>query len=96
MATGLEYIHAQSLIHGDIKAGNVVVNASGNAFLCDFGLARRVDEQTSHGQRWRGTVWFMSPERHMGAGKSKKDDVYAFGILIAQVRTLELPQPMYD
>lgn len=40
VAEGLIYLHSQDVVHGDLKGGNVLVDTSGDAALCDFGLAR--------------------------------------------------------
>lgn len=55
--SGLEYLHARSLIHRDLKLENVLIKEPGNpntAKLCDFGYTRCVDGSAGHP---RATAW---------------------------------------
>lgn len=47
VAEGLAYLHSQNppVIHGDLKSGNVLINALGDAGLCDFGLSKLLQER---------------------------------------------------
>ncbi|KAF8586976.1 kinase-like protein [Ramaria rubella] len=98
-SSALDYLHsgkdAPPIIHGDLKADNVLVSITGDALLCDFGLSRFVEEKsqssgsTSHG---KGTVRFMAPESSPRSSKpSKESDVYAFGSLMLQIYTGKVP-----
>lgn len=56
VARGLEYLHTRSLVHGDVKARNVVIGDDGRDRLTDFGCARAVDSLLPMG----GTPAFMA------------------------------------
>jgi serine/threonine-protein kinase len=56
----LKYLHAQGIIHGDIKPGNLMIDARRRVKLGDFGLACRV--ATADGSLLKGTTKYMAPE----------------------------------
>ena len=67
LARGLEEIHAQDVVHRDLKPGNVLVGRGGQAKIADFGiaLAARNPALTQVGLTV-GTPAYMSPEQHRG------------------------------
>jgi hypothetical protein len=89
VASGLFYLHEeweQVVIHRDIKASNVMLDAELNARLGDFGLSRLhdhgADPYTTH---VAGTIGYLAPE-HTRTGKATKfSDVYAFGAFLLEV-----------
>ena len=80
-------MHDQDVVHGDVKGLNILISNNVRAMLCDFGLAKEMNRTTSTTQDAVGTWPWMSPERLEGdgAGRSFKDDVYAFGMIIYEV-----------
>lgn len=86
---GLEAAHARGVIHRDVKPSNILVNASGDALLTDFGLARAVIERERSGEGVGeqssltrrgvvlGTPAFMPPEQHLGGVADERSDVFA-------------------
>ncbi len=83
LAEAVEYAHQRGIIHRDLKPGNVLMDASGQPRITDFGLAKRVtpgDSASSSGDVC-GTVSYMPPEQ--AEGKADKlgppTDVYALG-----------------
>ena len=100
VASGLLYLHqdfVQVVIHGDIKAGNVLLDSEMNARLSDFGLARLhirgTDSQTT---RVAGTFGYLAPEMLRTRKFTTSTDVYAFGAFLLEVccgrRPIEQPQ----
>ncbi|KIJ38918.1 hypothetical protein M422DRAFT_231000 [Sphaerobolus stellatus SS14] len=106
----LKYLHSgmdmPPMVHGDIKAENILISNSGDAMLADFGLARLIDKIatiTATTTTFAGSARFMSPELIIpdqgGPGTGTLDDaprtlqadVYAFGCLILQLFTEERP-----
>lgn len=81
VADALAYLHKVHVVHGDVKAANVLVHA-GRALLCDFGLALDLDcDPEKTGQR--GTPAYMAPECISGqAAIARPRDVWAFGVLL--------------
>ena len=63
---GMKYVHSASVIHRDLKPGNLLVNADCELKICDFGLSRgfdaRPDEYASHLTEYVATRWYRAPE----------------------------------
>ncbi|KAG1796467.1 kinase-like domain-containing protein [Suillus variegatus] len=102
IARGLQYLHSQSITHGDLSGNNVLVDKDGKASLTDFGLSALVPKRTSqalvptgHG----GTVPYMPPEYLTDDDEgnasapvfSPKSDVYSFGGIMLQVLEGKVP-----
>jgi len=61
VASGLEYLHGQSIVHGDIKPTHILVNDNREASIIDFGLSR-ILATSGFSTRASGTLRYMSPE----------------------------------
>ncbi|KAI9207427.1 kinase-like domain-containing protein, partial [Polychytrium aggregatum] len=92
VAAGMSYLHGNRVVHGDLKAVNVLLDASFNSVITDFGLSRtkhtsasaaRVKGSSSSG----GTPGYMAPEMldDEPAGSSKNTDVFAFAMTMYEV-----------
>ncbi|KAG8850460.1 hypothetical protein FRB96_009705 [Tulasnella sp. 330] len=95
VATGLAYLHRNNVIHGDLKAANVLLGDDLSPLLCDFGIAKNLEfNNTSDGQKGHGTTRWMSPGMTLGEKeRTAKTDIYAFGMTIAEVLTGHAPCP---
>ncbi|KAF5342847.1 hypothetical protein D9758_013351 [Tetrapyrgos nigripes] len=92
IASGLEYLHGENVIHGDLKPGNVLITNHFRACLCDFGQSRLASTKGFRPTRQGGgTFGYMAPEVSKNARTSKKSDVYSFGHLCH-----EILKKMYD
>ena len=83
LALALATAHAQGVVHRDIKAENVLLDAQGRALVTDFGIARLSEAQplTATGTVL-GTVQYMSPEQVIGESVDGRSDLYAMGVLL--------------
>jgi eukaryotic-like serine/threonine-protein kinase len=84
LASALAAIHAQGLVHGDVKPDNVMREQGARIVLMDFGAGG--DERLLAGRRLiSGTLRYLPPEVLDGAPVSMASDVYALGVLIYQM-----------
>ncbi|KAK2462742.1 hypothetical protein APHAL10511_005260 [Amanita phalloides] len=96
MSLGLLYLHSRNVIHGDLKGANVLIDNSGKALLCDFGLSLVKADATSRTAKqgdaaMTGSRNWMAPELLMGGSQRKSCDVYSFGITIFEIYMNETP-----
>ncbi len=82
----LIYAHEQSVIHGDIKPGNIMIRDNETIKLTDFGVAKVVSEQQLKGYatniaRRLGSITYISPEVLRGEPRNFKSDIFSLGIV---------------
>jgi tRNA A-37 threonylcarbamoyl transferase component Bud32 len=91
---GLKVLHGLGIVHRDIKPGNILLTRDGQVKLADFGLARRLEAEESRATATDaviGTVEYLSPEQALGQDADVRSDLYAFGIVLFEMLTGEVP-----
>ncbi len=88
VAEGLVHVHAQGMVHRDVKPANVLMGRGGVTKLTDFGIARLVDSAkvTSTGFMV-GTASYLAPEQVTGEPVGPPADVYALGLVLLEALT---------
>ena len=105
VALGMAAAHAQGVIHGDLKPGNILVTASGTAKIMDFGLARR--HRPARGEEtmvWdpvlaggiSGTPAYMAPEQAHAEPTTPASDVFSLGLIMYEMVTGRRARPDED
>ena len=91
IARGLADAHGRNIVHRDIKPSNIMLTGNGVVKIVDFGLAH-VSEATAtltHGTV--GTASYMSPEQSLGKTADQRSDIWALGVVMAEMLTGEPP-----
>lgn len=84
-------VHAANLLHGDIKAGNVMRTSDGRTVLMDFGVGHDLKTSGSPDARWTGTPMYLAPEAFAGGLRSQQSDLYSVGVLLYHALTNSYP-----
>lgn len=100
---GLSYIHANGVVHRDLKLQNVLIGPDGHSVLMDFGISKILDAKDGgtpivdtlktlvkvrDGRSLvMGSIGYMAPELEMGVEASPKSDYYALGVIIYRLLT---------
>ncbi|MGH9745130.1 MAG: protein kinase domain-containing protein [Candidatus Acidiferrales bacterium] len=92
IAEGLAEAHSHHIVHRDVKPSNVMISSQGAAKIVDFGLARVIaGHSATQTGGTTGTVSYMSPEQVIGTNVDQRADIWALGIVLAEMLTGQNP-----
>ncbi|KAF8839137.1 kinase-like protein [Paxillus ammoniavirescens] len=91
ISAGINVLHTMSIVHGDLKGANIVMDAAGNPLLADFGFAKIVEDLGDPMSRGSGLIGtsarWLAPEWFENGKFTTATDVYAFGMTIFELMT---------
>jgi len=102
----IAYTHSKGILHRDLKPENIIVGKYGEVMILDWGIADFIDqigkeeplppkkisgEDLTRPGKITGTLAYMAPERLTGKSSSVQTDLYALGVVLYQMLTLQLP-----
>jgi serine/threonine-protein kinase len=87
----LAAVHGAGLLHGDIKASNVMRQDGGRIVLMDFGAGGQIPKEGEPPRRLAGTPAYLAPETLAGRKVSVASDIYSLGVLLYQLVTGKFP-----
>jgi WD40 repeat protein/serine/threonine protein kinase len=101
VASALDAAHARGLVHRDVKPSNVLLDTgarpdgSDHVYLADFGLTKRVSEETGIGDddHLMGTIDYVAPEQIAGEEIDGQADVYSLGCVLYECLVGQPPFP---
>ena len=93
IARGLQAVHADGIIHRDVKPANILLNRRNEVKVIDFGLAFDAEDKTALTITGSimGTPWYLSPEQAEGKRADTRSDLYSLGIVLYILVTGERP-----
>ena len=81
--SGLAYLHDRGILHRDFKAENILLDADGTPYICDFGLVfDPAEARITQEGGLLGTPYYMPPEQWHGEDLDERADIFAAGVMI--------------
>lgn len=88
VAQALQHAHRNGVLHRDIKPANLLLDADGNVWVTDFGLAKFETGNLTQTGDILGTLRYMAPERFKGIA-DPRSDIYSLGLTLYELCTLK-------
>lgn len=105
LCQAVAYAHAEGVLHRDLKPENVMIGNYGQVMILDWGLAKLFDSpeeilpankkgakpSSTRLGRIVGTATYIAPERALGQPATAQSEIYALGVILYQLLTLQMP-----
>jgi CHASE2 domain-containing sensor protein/tRNA A-37 threonylcarbamoyl transferase component Bud32 len=92
VAEALDYAHEQSVVHRDVKPGNIIYDREkGQLKVTDFGIACLTDNSKTRTGTVLGSPYYMSPEQIAGMKVDGRSDLFSLGVTLYQLFSGQLP-----
>jgi serine/threonine protein kinase len=87
IASALDAAHKQGVVHRDLKPANILLDAQGNAYLSDFGIAKELERGKTITQTGAiiGTPAYITPEQVQSQPVTPQTDIYCLGVVIYEL-----------
>jgi serine/threonine protein kinase len=82
VAEALHHAHQAGIVHRDVKPANILIQASGEPKIMDFGIAKIPTSQITAAGEFFGTPSYMSPEQAAGGAVDARSDVFSLGSVL--------------
>ena len=91
MASGMQHLHDNNVVHQDLKSANILLSFGMLAKVCDFGTARPLAQTTMTNQA--GTYRWMAPEivESVETNINKMCDVFSYGMVLYEIFACKIP-----
>ncbi|CAG9319597.1 unnamed protein product [Blepharisma stoltei] len=96
---GLKYLHANGVVHRDIKGANILLDSEGRVKLSDFGCSRKYESTEAESgllMSMRGSLPWMAPEVVKQCGHGRMADIWSLGCVVLEMLTAKAPWPDMD
>jgi cell division cycle 2-like protein len=88
LATAVEYLHDNWILHRDLKTSNLLLNNRGQMKVADFGMARYYGDPSPKLTQLVVTLWYRAPELLLGAEKYGPEiDMWSVGCIFGELLT---------
>ncbi|KAJ7759981.1 kinase-like domain-containing protein [Mycena metata] len=97
IAKGLQYLHSQDIVHGDLKAANILIDDDNHVRLADFGMTRFPHTENASSDRGGSTRWTAPELLHPPScglyvyERTPASDIYSFGCVLLELYTEQPP-----